>query len=307
LTFQVAIRTRANASLVAVAGLRTVLVAVQDARPLGASDCETIGAGVLGQPAATLSSLAYLVAGAWLARHWRTLPGLQRSTGMVYAGLLMLCGVGSVVYHGPGGVLAGPLHDVPIVLLLGAVVAVPAGRWLRERRVVRPGTTRDLALLAVLLLGSGAAYLAGRTGGPLCDPTSIVQGHALWHVGTAAALALWGALLWPVPAVDGRAREPGTTRLPDVQEQEAIQVVSALQAKGVRASLARPGLYRFGVRVLIGDGREALWDVDGAAGLEAQIMRNGVLVGFVPKIPGSSAFDVQQQADAIAATDYGSA
>ena len=34
-------------------------------------------------------------------------------------------------------------------------------------------------------------------------------------------------------------------------------------------------------------------------------MRNGVLVGFVPKIEGSSQFTVEQQADAIAAADYG--
>lgn len=90
-----------------------------------------------------------------------------------------------------------------------------------------------------------------------------------------------------------------------VQEQEANDVVAALKSRGVRASLARPGVYRFGVRVQIGDGREALWDVDGAAGLEAQVMRNGILVGFVPKIPGSSSFDVEQQAEAIAAADYG--
>lgn len=90
-----------------------------------------------------------------------------------------------------------------------------------------------------------------------------------------------------------------------MQEQEAKQVVEALKQRGVRASLARPGLYRFGVRVQVGDGREALWDVDGAAGLEAQVMRNGVLVGFVPKIPGSSDYTVEQQAEAIAAADYG--
>lgn len=82
-------------------------------------------------------------------------------------------------------------------------------------------------------------------------------------------------------------------------------MVAALKARNVRASLARPGLYRFGIRVQIGDGREALWDVDGAAGLEAQVMRNGVLVGFVPKIDGSSRYDVEQQADAIASADYG--
>jgi hypothetical protein len=90
-----------------------------------------------------------------------------------------------------------------------------------------------------------------------------------------------------------------------VREAEAVAVVAALQERGVRASVARPALYRFGVRVQIGDGREALWDVDGAAGLEAQVMRNGQLVGFVPKIPGSSDFDVEQQAAAIAAADYG--
>jgi hypothetical protein len=90
-----------------------------------------------------------------------------------------------------------------------------------------------------------------------------------------------------------------------MQEQEATAVVQALRARGVRASLVRPAVFAFGVRVLVGDGREALWDVDGAAGLEAQVMRNGVLVGFVPKIPGSSSFTVEQQADAIAAADYG--
>jgi hypothetical protein len=90
-----------------------------------------------------------------------------------------------------------------------------------------------------------------------------------------------------------------------MQEQEARAVVEALKARGVRASVARPGVYTFGVRVVVGDGREALWDVDGAAGLEAQVMRNGMLVGFVPKIDGSGSFTVTQQADAIAAADYG--
>lgn len=52
------------------------------------------------------------------------------------------------------------------------------------------------------------------------------------------------------------------------------------------------------------DGREALWDADGAAGLEATVLRNGVLVGFVPLIPGSEHFDESQIVDAIARTDY---
>jgi hypothetical protein len=52
------------------------------------------------------------------------------------------------------------------------------------------------------------------------------------------------------------------------------------------------------------DGRQAIWDTDGTAGLEAQVMRDGVLVGFVPMIANSEGFDEAQTIDAIARTDY---
>jgi len=55
---------------------------------------------------------------------------------------------------------------------------------------------------------------------------------------------------------------------------------------------------------MLSDERQAIWDTDGTAGLEAQVMRNGVLVGFVPKITGSEDFDESQTVDAIARTDY---
>ncbi len=89
-----------------------------------------------------------------------------------------------------------------------------------------------------------------------------------------------------------------------MQEDEANAVVSALQEQGVLARVIRPTAFRFGVRVPLGDGREALWDVDGAAGLEAQVMRDGVLVGFVPTIPGSESFGVAETVAAIAGQDY---
>jgi hypothetical protein len=92
-----------------------------------------------------------------------------------------------------------------------------------------------------------------------------------------------------------------------MQEDEAARVAQALMDRGVIARVARPSAYRFGVRVPLGDGREVLWDVDGAAGLEAQIMRNGMLVGFVPQIAGSEHFDEAQTIEAILATDYGTA
>jgi hypothetical protein len=51
-------------------------------------------------------------------------------------------------------------------------------------------------------------------------------------------------------------------------------------------------------------GRDAEWDTDGTAGLEAQVMRDGMLVGYVPLIEGSEDFDEAQVVDAIARTDY---
>lgn len=92
-----------------------------------------------------------------------------------------------------------------------------------------------------------------------------------------------------------------------MREDEAGRIATALQRRGLMAKVARPATYRFGIRVPLGDGREALWDTDGAAGLEAQVMRNGVLVGFVPQIPGSEHYDEAQVVDAIATADYGPA
>jgi hypothetical protein len=89
-----------------------------------------------------------------------------------------------------------------------------------------------------------------------------------------------------------------------VDEFKARRVVDALRDRGIDAHLERPSAYMHGVRVSIGDGREAVWDTDGTATLEAQIMRNGNLVGFVPVIPGSEDFDEEQVVDAIARTDY---
>jgi hypothetical protein len=89
-----------------------------------------------------------------------------------------------------------------------------------------------------------------------------------------------------------------------MDENRALRVVDSLRERGVPAHLERANVGQFGVRVVIFDGREAIWDTDGTAGLEAQVMRDGVLVGFVPNIPGSEDFTEAQVVDAIARTDY---
>lgn len=89
-----------------------------------------------------------------------------------------------------------------------------------------------------------------------------------------------------------------------VEEMRARRIVDALRDRGVNAHLAQSVRSEFGIRVAISGGRSAEWDTDGTAGLEAQVMRNGMLVGFVPVIPGSDDFDEDQVVDAIARTDY---
>jgi hypothetical protein len=90
-----------------------------------------------------------------------------------------------------------------------------------------------------------------------------------------------------------------------MEESVANDVAERLRAHAIIAHVnRRVGVYNVGLRVVIPDGREAIWDNDGAAGLEAMVLRNGVLVGFVPQIPDSDGFDAETIANVIAATDY---
>ena len=83
-------------------------------------------------------------------------------------------------------------------------------------------------------------------------------------------------------------------------------MVEKLRARNVFAHVKLPhaGITQYGVRVVLSDGREAIWDNDGTAGLEAQVMRDGILVGFVASIPGSESYGEAQIIEAIATADY---
>jgi hypothetical protein len=91
-----------------------------------------------------------------------------------------------------------------------------------------------------------------------------------------------------------------------MEQHRAERVVETLRARNVFAHVKLPqaGITQYGIRVVLSDGREAIWDNDGTAGLEAQVMRNGNLVGFVASIPGSEGFGEEQIIEAIAAADY---
>jgi hypothetical protein len=89
-----------------------------------------------------------------------------------------------------------------------------------------------------------------------------------------------------------------------VEENLARRVTDALRDRGIAAHLRNSGVDAYSVQVPAGQGREAVWGSEGTTGLEAEVLLDGDLVGFVPQIPGSENFDEAQIVDAIARADY---
>lgn len=179
-----------------------------------AADCELIGPGFLGQPVNSLTTFAFVVAGAVLivVRPDRRWVGIG----------LAATGVGSFLFHGPMPPGSEWAHDVTLAWLI-AIVAGIGSRWERYSRfpvlvflaiafamvpvIADPVALvmtalalltvlkhdRSLPVLApLLLLAVVAGYgRLGATGAPLCDPESILQPHGVWHIGSALAVAWW--------------------------------------------------------------------------------------------------------------------
>lgn len=100
----------------------------------------------------------------------------------------------AVFWIAPAALFAGVAAFAPESLdVLNAVLVVPAigaviFRLLRNRHWANERSA--VAGLGLLLLGA-AVMLLSRTGGPLCVPDSLVQGHAVWHVLAAAGVGLY--------------------------------------------------------------------------------------------------------------------
>ena len=160
---------------------------------MGGSDCEHIGRGLLAQPANTVSSLAYVLAGVLLLR--RALDGRSstRIPAVVYAVTVFGVGVGSAAFHGPTPAWGRFAHDVSIAAVLAFVIgydlALARGASAKAGMTMFVGITSACAVVlavspdvgnaldAVLVAGAvvaeiGASRSAGGrapTGGRLCD------------------------------------------------------------------------------------------------------------------------------------------
>jgi hypothetical protein len=199
---------------------------------LGGGDCETWRPGLLHQPVNALSSLAFTVAGVWVAIRTRA-DGADRVGGAVYAGALIGNGVGSFLYHGPGWPGSAFVHDVaiPAAVLFIAVEDVALLRgWTARRRS------------AVYALGLGAAGLVLAV-----VPTAAVA------VSAAAAVSAVAA------EVTVARRAPGAAARPPVSVAVVLGAAALAALAGRTGSpLCRPdGLLQ----------GHALWHVLAAAAL----------------------------------------
>ena len=89
-----------------------------------------------------------------------------------------------------------------------------------------------------------------------------------------------------------------------MDENTARRVADALRDRGINAHLDKGGVDVYAVRVSLTGGREAIWGREGTTGLEAEVLLDGDLVGFIPEVPGSEDFGEAQIVDAIARADY---
>ncbi|WP_207782196.1 hypothetical protein [Phytoactinopolyspora limicola] len=216
----------------------TSLVSSAVARP-AENDCEVFSSAFWGQPANSVTSLAFVVAGVVIAVATR---GPAQPRRLMYAFLVAATGIGSFVFHGPAPSWSPIVHDAPLVALLAFVAADAVsdllGRRLSDvwwvapaavliivagavgsastavqglagvgavsatviRAYARPSARRTI-LTAGVVVGAGALIgTLSRSGGPLCQPDSLLQGHAIWHVLAAVALVLLTPVIGRVTA-----------------------------------------------------------------------------------------------------------
>lgn len=233
--------------------------------------CERFGDGLggwLGQPANTVTSVAFVVAGVAIVLARR--GGLSPAHRAWYAVLVTAVGIGSVIQHGPHPPWQAYAHDLPLATVLAFVAADAAAdlsgrRWLSWAWLPVPGvmvlavaagadasvavqaalavlaiglglwraarrpTLRRTILVALALLAAGALVGSVTDRTSLCQPDSLLQGHAAWHV--LSALALW----WLAPVIGARG---GTDRPTEVSVQPAAETPrrAGRKARGRRAA-----------------------------------------------------------------------
>ncbi|NED94067.1 hypothetical protein G1H11_01955 [Phytoactinopolyspora alkaliphila] len=191
-------------------------------------DCELFGEGFFGQPANAVTSLAFVAVGLGvlasgrLRQRQRTVYGLLIVTtgagSVIFHGpapewsgvvhdLPLVALIAFVAADAASDLAGRRLTDAwwlvpsvaavavsaigePVRLAAQATLATAAVGLSVLRWQARPQHRRTI-VRALLVLGTGALIgTLSRSGGPLCHPDSLFQGHAVWHVMAASAVGL---------------------------------------------------------------------------------------------------------------------
>ncbi len=185
---------------------------------MGGSDCEHIGQGLLAQPANTLSSLAYVLAGVLLLR--RSLAGRSgaRMMPMVYAVAVIGVGIGSAAFHGPMPAWGRFAHDLSIAAVLAFVigydVALARGASANAGLAMFVGITGACAVVLAVAPDAGNALDAVLVAGAVVAEIGASRSAAgratadgrLWIV--IVGVVTIGALLNAVGRTDAPLCEP---------------------------------------------------------------------------------------------------
>ncbi len=208
--------------------------------------CEAFTGGLIAQPVNTLSNVAFFAAGLWVLGFSRRRrpenPLAVPALTLLYAGIALSLGIGSMLFHGAmtewGGwadlvalhmfitffllyelmtlwrrdvawflrtfawlnvglaVLLWPINNGSGKYVFGALLVATLGvNRLVARRIAPRDERWFWAGIGTYATGN-VVWALSRDDGLLCRPDSLLQGHALWHLTAAAAVAFLFRYLW---------------------------------------------------------------------------------------------------------------
>jgi len=139
-----------------------------------------------------------------IARGWGLSP---RAFVASFVALNVAIGVPQVALGHPSAPVFGPLAAIGLALELLLRRRGRGPAWLPTPA---PADGRWLAAGCASFAAAFALWFASRSGGPLCDPHSLLQGHAAWHLLSAATTGCfylyWCSERRPEPAGVGARR-----------------------------------------------------------------------------------------------------
>ncbi len=117
-------------------------------------------------------------------------------------------GIATVTWFFPSTTSTITAGEAVAALLL---ILAPA-RWSHpDSSAAKEIDRRRALLLPIALVATGfIVFQLSRTGGPLCDPDSLLQGHAVWHLLAGTGLAVYGVRIGRTAPSSSRSFEPET-------------------------------------------------------------------------------------------------